>query len=62
MVTFRKISCLLAFPFTDFPKHVFPVETKKFYDSKSLRQAGSGHRHSGTPGAQPVLTGREGGT
>lgn len=64
IVTFRKISCLLAFPFTDFPKHVvFPVETKKFYDSKSLlfTQAGSGHRHPGTPGAQPVLTGREGG-
>ena len=64
IITFRKMSRLLAFPFTDFPMHiVFPIETKKFYDSKSLlfTQAGSGHRHPGTPGAQPVLTGREGG-
>ena len=44
IITFRKISCLLAFPVTDFPMHiVFPIKTKKFYDSKSLlfTQAGS---------------------
>jgi len=64
IITFRKISCLPALPVTDFPVHVvFPIKTKKFYDSKSLlfTQAGSGRRHPGTPGAQPVLTGREGG-
>lgn len=64
IITFRKISCLPALPVTDFPMHVvFPIKTKKFYDSKSLlfTQAGSGRRHPGTPGAQPVLTGREGG-